>query len=44
MKAWALYFGVVLVCCLFCKPLIGFCMGIGIFCTIWYVVFKLLGG
>jgi hypothetical protein len=44
MKAWATYFAVVVICCLICKPLTGFCLGVAVFCFFWWINFKLIGG
>jgi len=44
MKAWTTYFAVVGICCLMCPPLLGIAAGIAIFCVIWWVGFKMIGG
>lgn len=32
------------VCCLLCPPLFGVVLGIGMFCAVWYLLFKVIGG
>lgn len=32
------------VCCLLFPPLLGVFIGIGLFCAVWYLVFKFIGG
>lgn len=44
MKPWAIYFGIVTIGCLIYPPLLGFCMGVGMFCFFWWVTFKAIGG
>lgn len=44
MKAWVTYFAVFGVCCLICPPLLGIGLGIGVFCFVWWVGFKMIGG
>jgi hypothetical protein len=44
MKPYAIYFTVFGICCLICPPLIGIGLGIAIFCFVWWVGFKMIGG
>jgi hypothetical protein len=44
MKPYAIYFAVLALCCLICPPLLGIVMGVAIFCALWWVGFKLIGG
>lgn len=44
MKPWAIYFSAVTIGCLIYPPLLGFCMGVGAFCLISWVIFKAIGG
>ena len=44
MKPWAIYFGIVAVSCFFYPPVIGFCMAVAVFCFLWWVAFKVIGG
>ncbi len=44
MKPWATYFGVLAICCIVCPPLIGIAKGIALFCVLWWLGFKMLGG
>jgi hypothetical protein len=44
MKAWTTYFCVLGLCCLICPALIGIGLGIAIFCALWWVGFKMIGG
>jgi hypothetical protein len=37
-------FGVVTIGCLVYPPLLGFCMGVAVFCFFWWVTFKMIGG
>jgi len=37
-------FGVVTIGCLVYPPLLGFCMGVAVFCFFWWVTFKAIGG
>lgn len=44
MRAWGTYFAILAVCCLFCPPLLGIVGGIALFCLVWWIVYKAIGG
>lgn len=44
MSDWTKYGLCVGVACLLCPPILGFVIGVGLFCSMWYVVYQLMGG
>lgn len=44
MNDWGKFSLCVGVACLVFPPLLGFVLGVGIFISIWYVIFQILGG
>jgi hypothetical protein len=41
---YVLFFVALAAICAFCPAFLGFVIGVGAFCVIWFVFYKLLGG
>lgn len=41
---YVFFFLCIAVLCVLCPPLLGFVMGLGAFCLVWTLFYKVLGG